>query len=69
MAGVDETDFLTVKWASSRDAADSDWTLIDEFKTEFSFPGEAFGRGYVIKLYDPVTGEEIYRAPTKFNKD
>ncbi len=44
-------------------------TKIDEFKTEFSFPGEAFGRGYVIKLYDPVTGEEIYRAPTKFNKD
>ena len=34
VAGVDETDFLTVKWASSRDAADSDWTLIDEFKTE-----------------------------------
>ena len=34
VAGVDETDFLTVKWASSRDAADSGWTLAGEYQTE-----------------------------------
>ncbi len=42
---------------------------IDAYKTEFSFPGEQFKTNFLIRLYDPETGEQIYQANTKFDKD
>ena len=44
-------------------------TVIDEYKTVFTIPGEDFGEDFLIRLYDPDTGEQIYRAYSAFDKD
>ncbi|MCR5339400.1 MAG: hypothetical protein K6E75_12680 [Lachnospiraceae bacterium] len=44
-------------------------TVINDQITEFIIPGEDFGNDYLIRLYDPDTKEQIYRAYTRFDKD
>ena len=44
-------------------------TAVDEYETEFSFLADNLETNYLIRLYDPVTGEQLYQANTKFDKD
>ncbi len=44
-------------------------TKEDEYVTDFSFETNALDKMYIIKLYNPDTGEQIYQAYTKFDED
>ena len=44
-------------------------TAVDEYETEFSFETDSLETNYLIRLYDPATGRQLYQAYTKFDKD
>ena len=46
VGGADNTDYQTVKWANSRNAAEEDWTLIGEFTTKGNQTFTAPATGY-----------------------